>query len=337
MSHSPSLYVVDDLRFDAHVPPAAHADSPLRLQAMRAAFEGVVATRVAAREADKCELESVHEEGYVERVLALRGEGMELAPETFVSPGSVDAAVLAVGSCIALVERVQSAPNSVGFALVRPPGHHATANSAGGFCLFNNVAAAASFLVANGLKRVAIVDWDVHHGNGTQDIFYRDASVFYISVHQQPCFPGTGFAHETGQDAGAGTTLNLPMEPYGGDDACMAIWEQKLLPTLRAFAPEAILVSAGYDASERDPLAEMRFTPAAYAWMAAQLWLIAKDLTGGRLSFVLEGGYDLEALQRGLRATLAGLGLVQSEPAFPFAAGESRATHEIPQILRNPE
>lgn len=333
MTQISSLYVVDDAAFDRHVPPASHPDKPARLAAARRGLGQTGYTPVQARPATEAELARAHDAEYLKKLFAWNGRTGEIAAETYVSPGSVDAALLAAGACIELAKKVQSAPNSIGFALLRPPGHHAVRAGAGGFCLLNNVAVAACELLQQGMSRVAIVDWDVHHGNGTQDIFYAEPRVYYISTHQAPpCYPGTGWSHETGEGAAQGTTLNLPMAPYSGDEDCKKIWLDRLLPALRAFRPEAILVSAGYDASERDPLAEMQFTPAAYAWMASQLLEVAREFTQGRLTLILEGGYDDDALEAGIAATLTGLGLSGLSPAFPFVPGETRATQQDPQL-----
>jgi acetoin utilization deacetylase AcuC-like enzyme len=211
-----------------------------------------------------------------------------------VGPGSVEAARRAAGGAIAAVDAVMEGWADTAFAAVRPPGHHAEASQAMGFCLFNSAAIAALHARRRwGLKRIAVVDFDVHHGNGTQHMFQGDPDLLYISSHQMPCYPGTGSPSETGV---AGNVVNLPLEPGSGSAAFRGAWEHKGIPALLAFAPELIIVSAGFDAHQADPLAQINLETADFGWITDQLLAVAAACCKGRLISVLEGGYDLRAL-----------------------------------------
>jgi acetoin utilization deacetylase AcuC-like enzyme len=305
--------LVDDPRFDLHAAGAYHPERPERLVAARAATAtaGVTWERVAAREATLEELERVHDAHFVERLDKLRGARGHLDADTYVAPESIAAARLAAGGLIDMVERMLAAPaggnESRGVALLRPPGHHARPAQAMGFCLVNNVAVAAAHAVARGARRVLVVDWDVHHGNGTQEIFWRDPSVLYMSTHQFPFYPGTGDADETGEGAGLGYTVNVPLTAHGGDAVYRAAFERVLLPIAEAYAPDLVLVSAGFDAAARDPLAQMELSAEAYGWMSRALTKVAEKSAGGRIALVLEGGYDLVALESGLARSIAAM------------------------------
>jgi acetoin utilization deacetylase AcuC-like enzyme len=322
--------LVDDTRFDAHVPLGHHPERPERLAAARAGARSARASYepVAARPATDEELARVHDARFVEALSRLRGESGYLDPDTYVSAGSVDAARLAAGSLVAMVDAMLDGPVGKGVALLRPPGHHARPARAMGFCLLNNIAVAAAHARARGVSRIAIVDWDVHHGNGTQEMFWKDASVLYVSTHQFPFYPGTGDVDEAGEGDGTGYTVNVPLAA-GGDDAVYATaFERVVLPVIEAYAPELVLVSAGFDAAVRDPLAQMELSNAAYGWMSRALARVADAAPAhGRMGLVLEGGYDLVALEGGVRSAIAGmLDDVADEPArAPDDEGVERA------------
>ena len=208
---------------------------------------------------------------------------------------------MAAGGVVRAVEAVLAGEVANGFALVRPPGHHATATRAMGFCLFNNVAVAARAALAEGqAERVFIADFDVHHGNGTQDTFADDPAVFYFSTHQYPYYPGTGHWSETGNGAGAGTLLNVPLPPGVGDAGYAQVYAELVWPLAERFRPDLVLVSAGYDAHWRDPLAQMNLSLTGYAWLQQELVRLAGQLCGGRIVFTLEGGYELDVLACGV-------------------------------------
>jgi acetoin utilization deacetylase AcuC-like enzyme len=242
--------------------------------------------------------ERIHAPAYLRRTeeAILKGRG-SLDPDTLVSPDSWSAALLAAGAVVDAVRRVTAGDFANAFCAVRPPGHHAERTHAMGFCLINNVAVAARYALDElGLARIAIVDFDVHHGNGVQNSFYEEPRVFYVSTHQWRHYPGTGYADETGAGEGIGTTLNLPMEAGAGDPQMVAAFAGIIGPTLKKYAPELILVSAGFDAHASDPLGGMTMTTDGFAAITNLLVDLAADLGHGRLVSTLEGGYDLTAL-----------------------------------------
>ncbi len=308
-SSKTSLLLVDDPRFLEHRPPGTHPERPERLVAARAAVSRADAdfTLVAAREATDTELGRAHDARFVEQLSKQSGGEAYLDADTYLSKGSVTAAKVAAGGTLAMVDQMIDGPVKQGVALVRPPGHHARAGRAMGFCLFNNVAVAAAHARARGLSRIAIVDWDVHHGNGTQEIFYDDPNVLYLSTHQYPFYPGTGAANERGAKNGEGFTVNVPLTSGGGDAIYRGAFERIVFPVLDEFSPELVLVSAGFDAALRDPLAEMTLSADAFGWMARGLTEIADKHSKGRIALVLEGGYDLPSLEAGLLSAIQGM------------------------------
>jgi acetoin utilization deacetylase AcuC-like enzyme len=302
MPNSP-IAIVDDTRFDAHTDSAGqHPECPERLLAAR---QGLYARlpeserdKLAVRMATPAELARMHSAEYLASLdVRLREGHGELDGDTYFSPGTREAAWLAAGGAIDLTKQLLRGAAQRGVALLRPPGHHALPDTSMGFCVFNNVALAASEALAQGLTRIAIVDWDVHHGNGTQDMFYGDPRVLFVSLHQYPFYPGTGAPHEIGTGAGAGFTANLALPGGSGDEVYGAAFREVVLPVLREFGPELVLVSAGFDAHARDPLASMELSSAAYLAMAGELIDLVDTIGHGRIGFVLEGGYDLQAIE----------------------------------------
>jgi acetoin utilization deacetylase AcuC-like enzyme len=297
------IAIVDDERFDAHEERGGgHPECPERLAAARqglyAALPAEARVTLPAREATDAELRRVHSDDCIRYVRARLSEGYgHLDADTYFAPGSREAAWLAAGAAIDLGTALAKGSAERGIALLRPPGHHATPDKSMGFCLLNNVALAAKAALASGLSRVAIVDWDVHHGNGTQDAFYDDPRVLFISLHQYPFYPGTGAPREVGGGEGRGFTANVALPAGSGDATYGAAFRDVVLPLLRAHAPELVLVSAGFDAHARDPLASMQLSSASYGAMASALIALADALGHGRIGFLLEGGYDLSALE----------------------------------------
>jgi len=281
-----------------HDPGPGHAESPARLRAVLHALDQdrfAVVDRVEAPRATREQLLRVHTAAHVDRILAIAPESgvVRLDEDTLMSPASAEAGLRAAGAVIAAIDAVMKGPVSHAFCAVRPPGHHATPDTAMGFCLFNNVAVgAAHAIAAHGLKRVAIADFDVHHGNGTQDIFQREPRVLFISSHQSPLYPGTGREDEHG----AGNIINAPLSPGDGSYEFRELWDGALLPRLHAFKPQLVLVSAGFDAHRNDPLADIRLQTEDYAWITERLVDVAHAHAGGRLVSTLEGGYELSAL-----------------------------------------
>jgi acetoin utilization deacetylase AcuC-like enzyme len=307
MSDAPPL-LVRDPRFREHVPRGSHPECPERLLAIDAALariEGVA--ELEPRPASDEELLRAHGPAHLEALRAVEGRSAQLDPDTYTSPRSYEVARLAAGGTVELALRVARGEAPSGFSLVRPPGHHAESRRPMGFCLLNHVGIAARALQQAGLERIAIVDWDVHHGNGTQEIFEAERDVLYLSLHQYPWYPGTGALDERGVDAGAGSTVNLPL-PAGCTDAEYGVVFDALVePMLREFAPEIVLVSAGFDAHARDPLSSMQLSSDAFARFTAQLRSVADDVCDGRLVLTLEGGYDLEALGETAAAVIQAL------------------------------
>ncbi len=290
-----------------------HPERPARLEAILRYVErtGRLDDRqvIEPNPADEETIALVHDRAYIEelREFAARGGGW-LDADTVVSPRSYDVARLAVGAAIEAVDLVLGGTVPRAFALVRPPGHHAEPDRGMGFCLFNNVAVAAQWaLERRGIGRIAIIDWDVHHGNGTQAAFYRTDRVFFVSIHQWPLYPGTGRADEIGEGAGRGYTLNIPLPPRSDDQVYLRAFDEQIEPRLRAYQPELILVSAGYDAHYADPLAAMAVTEHGFAALAGRVLAWAREWCGGRLVLVLEGGYNLSALASSVAATVDAL------------------------------
>ncbi len=269
------------------------------------------------RHATPEQLERVHERSYLD-LLQRIDRPVLLDADTLASETSWEAATLAAGVALEAVDRG-------GFALVRPPGHHALADRAMGFCLLNNVAAAAAAARARGAARVAIVDWDVHHGNGTQDIFWDDPTVMYQSVHQFPYYPGSGSPAEVGGPNAIGATVNVGLQGGSGDADYAAVFDHVFVPALERFRPDLVLVSAGFDAFEYDPLAGMRVSLAGFGGMASRLRALADRVCGGRIVAVLEGGYDLAGLAGGMTSVLGALlaPKVGAPPFVPLPAGGS--------------
>lgn len=293
----------------AHDPGPDHPESPQRLRAVLQALDHdrfAALERIEAPRASLQQLARVHDAGYVQRILASApAEGtLRLDPDTLMSPASADAALHAAGAVCAAVDAAADGTCRRSFCAVRPPGHHATRDRAMGFCLFNNIAVgAAHALAAHGLKRVAIVDFDVHHGNGSQDIFAGEPRVLYVSSHQSPLYPGTGGADEQG----CGNIVNAPLAAGCGSQEFRETWEGALLPRLFAFRPQLVLVSAGFDAHRLDPLAGLQLETVDYAWLTGRLLDLAEAHAGGRLVSSLEGGYDLSALRAASAAHVAAL------------------------------
>ena len=282
------------------------------------------------------DLLSVHSAEHIARIeeAAKSGRGW-LDADTVVSTGSYQAALYAAGGVLKATEAVMSGKVDNAFALVRPPGHHATRREAMGFCLFNNIAIAASQSIRkHDLNRVLIVDFDVHHGNGTQDTFYSDPRVLYFSVHQYPLYPGTGEVGEVGLGGGQDTIVNVPLPPWCGDDQYLQVFQQILVPVASRFRPEIIMVSAGYDAHWADEISLMQVTISGFSQMASILKQLASELCQGRLVFALEGGYHISALAYSVKATLEILlGKLQIEDPLGKSAYGRRAP-EIKEILQ---
>ena len=254
------------------------------------------------------QIAAVHGRRYIEQVQAICQQGGGyLDMDTVLSPRSFEAALMAAGGTMAAVDAVLADCASA-FALVRPPGHHAKVNRGMGFCIFNNVAIAAKHAQARGLKKVLIVDWDVHHGNGTNDIFYSDPSVLYFSTHQYPHYPGTGRADEIGEDGAEGTTVNVPLPAGTGDQGYLMAYREILRPIAQEFRPDIILVSAGQDPHQDDPLGGMRLTAQGFGAIAGQVMEIARDCCQGRVAASLEGGYNLDASAEAIVSELRAFG-----------------------------
>lgn len=276
---------------------------------------------------------AVHSPGYIERLQRITGRGGgHLDADTYANRDSYEAALRAAGGLISLVDAVLWRQADNGFALVRPPGHHALVHNGMGFCLFANVAIAARWARRqHGLKRILIVDFDVHHGNGTQDVFYDDPDVLFFSTHQYPYYPGTGAATELGVEAAYGSTVNVPFPPHVGDSGYLEAFRSVLAPLARRFRPELILLSAGFDAHWMDPLASEGLSVTGYAALVQELAALADELCDGRLVCVLEGGYNLEVLPHSILTTFRVLADDPRGPSDPFgpAPGTERDVRSL--------
>jgi acetoin utilization deacetylase AcuC-like enzyme len=301
--------IVIDPEYLKHDPGRFHPERPQRVKVLldlAAGLDGENFQLLPPRPATLEEIASCHATDYIELVQATsKSNRYSLDGDTVTCRDSFGVGLLAVGGFVTLLDAIAAGEAQNGFALVRPPGHHALRDRAMGFCLFNTVAIGAHHLRRrHGAQRVLIMDWDVHHGNGTQDAFYRDPSVLYLSTHQYPYYPGTGAADEIGAGAGEGHTVNVPLPAGCGDLEYLRVFREIVVPVAEKFAPDWILVSAGFDPHQRDPLGGMSVTESGFGAMAARLIELAEKHAGGRIAFLLEGGYDLAALKSSVLAVL---------------------------------
>lgn len=302
--------VIWDVRFTKHMMGLGHPESPSRLFAIGEVLEGdgvgKEVKHLEPRAATKEEISFIHEPSYIESVEKTAGhDPTYLDPDTVACADTWMAAQYASGAVLVLTEALAKGKIKNGFAFVRPPGHHAERDRAMGFCFFNNIAIAAEYAKRNlKLERIAIVDFDVHHGNGTQHAFYEDPQVFFTSVHRMHFYPGSGLASEIGEGKGKGATLNVPIDGGADDDVYKKVFDGKMLPAVHKYNPQLILVSAGFDPHIRDPLGGMKMTTDGFRWVAKSLSDLAHECCEGRLLYVLEGGYDLRALRESVEATL---------------------------------
>jgi len=337
------LLCVDDVAFDEHHARAPHPECPERLHAARRAIAELpeIVTRgyVSARAASEDELARVHTSAYIDRLGRSAGKWAQWDADTFAAPRSAEVATKAAGGGVALVDALMRRDARFGAALLRPPGHHARPDGAMGFCLLNNVAIAAAHARAIGARRVMIVDFDVHHGNGTQEMFYDDPNVLFVSTHQFPFYPGTGDAIEIGSRDGRGFTANVPLSRGAGDAEYFAAFERVIAPLASEFAPDIVLFSAGFDAHRDDPLAGMLLTASAYGRLLVVVRQAVADTTP--MALFLEGGYDLPGLEASVGAALRGLvGAPDEELAGPspntnpLSPAHEREIERARQVLR---
>jgi len=315
--------LVFDKRFALHEMGPDHIESPRRT----IAINEVLTTRlkgtyfpVETRPATEDELSLIHLPSYISFMKETAGQGyFPFDAETIAGPRTYEIACLAAGAGLVATELILTGEIDNAFALVRPPGHHAESDRPMGFCFFNNLAITAEYLRRfKGIKRILIIDWDLHHGNGTQKAFYGSREVLYISLHQSPLFPGTGSASETGEKDGLGFNLNLPLRAGKTDDDYLAIFRQVITPVARAYQPEFILVSAGFDILKGDPLGRMELTPRGCGWLTDLILDLARSLCSGRLIYFLEGGYNLKELKDGVEETVLSLaGRPEPERSIP--------------------
>ena len=327
--------------FADHLTPPGHPERVERFEVMQAVAaefrtKGVLVEE--PRAATEGEIGRVHAAEYIAMIKETAGRAVALDPDTFTSPHTWDAATTAAGAAISAVDHVlDKGSGARAFALVRPPGHHAEHAKAMGFCFFNSIAIAAAHARARGLSRVAIVDYDVHHGNGTQWSFYEDPSVLFVSSHQYPYYPGTGAAGDIGKGAGAGFTVNLPLSAGATDADYDAAFTRVAIPVLEQFRPELVLVSAGFDAHMDDPLAGMRLTSDYFGRMTRAIADVADRTGQGRLVAITEGGYDLVGLARSLRASIGALAGEKSSdrtPEGPTPRGEATIKAVTPHLAK---
>jgi len=319
--------ILTDRRLLAHEAGIGHPESPARLRAILTDLEGAPPEGVvfeAPRAATAAEIDAVHGPAHRELLRGLAGRRARLDPDTAMSEGSWEAATLAAGAAVGAVEAVWGGRAANAFALVRPPGHHAEADRAMGFCLLNNAAIAAEAARRLGARRVLVLDWDVHHGNGTQRSFWRSKDLLFLSTHQWPLYPGTGHESEIGEAEGAGYTVNVPLPAGCGDADYAAVFRDLLAPIAESYRPELVLVSAGYDAHRADPLGGMQLTADGFAALCGAVKEIADRHCPGKLVLTLEGGYDLVGLADSVRACVEVLALGGAPPLKPDANAGAR-------------
>ncbi|MEE8076920.1 MAG: histone deacetylase [Candidatus Binatia bacterium] len=330
--------VVIDPDFLKHQPGHAHPERPERLKILLDLTRGLHGSDLQIlppRPAKKEEVSSCHSSEYIDLVRSTSEiNRYALDGDTVTCADSYGIALLAVGGFLRLLDSVSAFDFRNGFALVRPPGHHATRDRAMGFCLFNTVAIGAQYLKRlYGARRILIMDWDVHHGNGTQDSFYQDPSVLYISTHQYPYYPGTGAIEEVGNGKGEGYTVNIPLPAGCGDEEYLCVFKEIVIPIADKYQPEWVLVSAGFDSHQHDPLGGMRVTEKGFGIMASMLLELAQKHAAGKIAFLLEGGYNLEALRNSVSVVLEKMkGEDRSGPAVQI--GMQRVDPLIRKILK---
>ncbi len=329
------MHVYSDPTSERHVNRMAHVEAPERFPAALAGIEeaegaGVSAEWRPCRPAPHKALTAVHTPAYLDELenLSARGGGY-LNLDTGLNAASWEAATLASGAAIGAVESALS--GTAAFAIARPPGHHAGRDYGMGFCLLNNAAIAAEHARSQGVDRIAILDWDVHHGNGTQDIFYADGGVLYLSVHQSPFYPGTGAAREVGKGQGEGFTANVPLPARSGEDDYAAAFAGFFIPILREFRPELLIVSAGYDAHTKDLIGGMRLQAPSFGRFAAELAAVAREVGAAPLALLMEGGYNLDALTESVTATVKGVERDQA-PSWKYP-GDARPVEAARKAL----
>ena len=331
--------VVIDQGYLKHLPGESHPERPERIQALlnlAGALDKQMFELASPRAATRADVESTHGADHVRLVESTsKHNRYALDGDTITCRDSFGVALLAVGGFLTLLDAIASKQSSNGFALVRPPGHHALRDHAMGFCLFNTMAIGAEYLKrVYGAKKILIMDWDVHHGNGTQAAFYDDPTVLFISTHQFPFYPGSGAVNETGVGAGEGFTLNIPL-PAGCTDAeYLQVFQDIVVPAAEKFQPDWILVSAGFDPHRRDPLGGMNVTEEGFGAMARLLLALANRFADGRIAFLLEGGYDLAGLRDSVAAVLAAMQAQVPPPAGHLPLAESRIEPVIRRILQ---
>jgi acetoin utilization deacetylase AcuC-like enzyme len=328
-----------DSAYLRHRMPDGHPERVERMEALltiaaRADRLGV-SVLPATRRTTHDELARVHTPEHIAKIAQTAGrpESM-LDPDTFTSPDSYDTALLAAGGALDVVDRVMSGELDNAFVAVRPPGHHAESNRPMGFCLFNNIAVAAAHALAHHrLERVMIIDWDVHHGNGTQEIFWNDRRVLFVSLHQYPFYPGTGGFDEIGGPDAVGMTVNIPMAAGFGDEEWIAAFRRVVAPLAGEFAPQLVLLSAGFDAHANDPLGGMRVTDAGFSVMADEVLAIARTHAGGKLVALLEGGYNIAALESSVERVLGRMKEGTAAASTPLSEGRFSPVHSMVRAL----
>jgi len=327
--------IVKDPLYLEHDPGGYHPENPDRLRHIYSMLPSIdrdgiiyVTPRMATHE----EVALIHDISYVEGIARTRGSLAWLDPDTSTSPRTYEASLLAAGGCLSLADSILSGAAQTGFALVRPPGHHAERSQAMGFCIFNNIAIAARYLQAtHGVGKVLIVDFDLHHGNGTQHSFYSDPSVLYFSTHQYPYYPGTGWYEETGQDDGEGYTVNVPLSYGMTDEDYLFVFREVLLPVADLFRPDMVLVSAGFDTYRNDPLGGMSVTEGGYSAMTEMLLGIARKWCRSMALFALEGGYDAAGLARSVKGVIT---TMKGDPAFEYVR-KGEPCREVVEVVAN--